>query len=124
MQHALQTTKYSSAVTTESALKTTTSSPFTLPTFFTLIPARLPCPIKLTLTGKKAPASSPPTVNSSEPERSEGVMRGMDQLRACVVEERDHEPAWEETVGYRPRLCGMVRRNGVRGEMGNVREGD
>jgi hypothetical protein len=65
----------------------------------TITPAKLPCPAKVTCTGKKVPGSSPPTVNIKEPVRSSIEMSGMDQVREWVEGLSDHSPLWEETVG-------------------------
>lgn len=65
---------------------------------------RLPSATNMTLTGKNAPESSPPTLNSNEPDRSSAVMRAMDQSSECVVGLTDHSPACDETVGYDPAL--------------------
>lgn len=64
----------------------------------------LPCPTKVTLTGKNEPGSSPPTVNSREPELSDGVTKGMDQSREWHEGLSDQSPVWDETVGYEPDL--------------------
>lgn len=103
-------TTYSSALTTASD-ENTTSSPFTLVTLATPIPGKLPCATNPTLTGKNTPTSSPPTVNSSVPDRSSvsAEIRGIDQSSACVdglKDQRDAPPS--DTVGYEPVGRGMV----------------
>lgn len=88
------TTKYSSVVMKESTENSEDPDPSNLSTEATATPARLPWPMKLTSTGKKTPASTPPTLNISEPVllSSEAVMTGMDHARECAEESRDHSP--------------------------------
>lgn len=68
------------------------------------MPAILPCPTNDALTGKNTAASSPPMVNSREPERSSAETVGMDQSREWLEGLSDHSPAWDDTVGYEPAL--------------------
>ena len=92
-------TTYSSELTTASDENTTSSPPLVLVTLATSIPAKLPCATKATLTGKNAPTSSPPTLNSSVPERSSAEIRGIDHSRACVEGLSDQLEEASETVG-------------------------
>jgi hypothetical protein len=101
---SIQTTRYASLVSTDSSEKMTSSS---VPVCFTVAtrrPAILPWPTNETLTGKKAPGSSPPTVNSRDPEISDFEISGMDQSREWLDGLMDQSPEWEETVGYEPCL--------------------
>ena len=79
----LYTTKYSSVVMNESTENSGDPEPSNFSTEATTIPAKLPCPMKLTSTGKKMLASTPPTLKIKEPVllSSEAVMTGMDQAR-------------------------------------------
>jgi len=87
-----QTTKYFSVATTESTENTASSSSPILVTLAIPMPAKLPCPTKLTSTGKNPAASSPPTVNINEPERESSEIKGMDQAREWEEGLRDHSP--------------------------------
>lgn len=116
---AYHTTRYSSVVTTASTENAGSSPPPILLTVETPTPAKLPCPLKVTSTGKKAPASSPPTVNIREPERvsSNAVTKGIDQAREWDDGSRAHSPEWDETVGYEPALkvrSGLVSQKTVK----------
>ena len=82
----------------------TTSPPSIRVTDATLTPAMLPWPTNDTLTGKKTPASSPPTENSSDPDLSSALISGMVQSSEWLEEFNAHSPVWEETVGYDPSL--------------------
>ena len=90
--------------TLASSEKTTSSPPSTLVTDATRTPAMLPCATNATRTGKNAPASSPPTVNSSVPERSCESTRPTIQSMAWLDEFSAHSPVCDETVGYEPSL--------------------
>lgn len=100
------TTRYSSAVTNASTEKSGDPSPLILSIDVTATPATLPCPMKLTSTGKNAPTSTPPTLNISEPDldSSEGDTTGIDHARECEEGSRDHSAVCDETVGYEPSL--------------------
>lgn len=102
----LYTTKYPSVVTNESTEKSGNSDPSTFSTEATVIPAKLPWPMKLTSTGKKTPASAPPTLNIREPVllSSEALMTGIDHAREWDELSRDQSPVWDDTVGYDPSL--------------------
>lgn len=64
----------------------------------------LPCATNATRTGKNAPTSSPPTLNSSVPERACASTRPTSQSIAWLDELSAHSPVCEETVGYEPSL--------------------
>src|SRR5258705_13563170 len=79
----LYTTKYPSVVMNESTENSGVPDPSAFSTEATVIPAKLPWPMKLTSTGKKTPASAPPTLNIREPVllSSEALMTGIDHAR-------------------------------------------
>jgi hypothetical protein len=73
----IHTSRYSSVERIASCEKTRASPLVTCFAASTTSPAMLPWPIKETLTGKNEAESSPPTVNSSEPEFSDALTSAM-----------------------------------------------
>ena len=77
---------------TTASCENVTGPPSTKSTEAIDTPARLPWATKDNFTGKKAPASSPPTENSKEPDRSSALTKAIDQSNECEDGLSDHSP--------------------------------